>query len=229
MQELRALRAELQAAQTAVANASTAELSLVEQKLQFAQERLDMTQSHAKSQIEAAEGRAQLAQNELLRLQVPHAWQLFPVFVVEFDANLQAELLSASHTLASTQLQHQSLQQQVLLLKDDAKASAAAAEAAAAALSTSQGRIEKLEIALEEQKAEHLKELRKSRDEQYVSRLLVAVFDILTAFAAGLLCASQRVNWRSSIEACNPDVQPKRLQPVLRELCTRKRFKKLSI
>jgi hypothetical protein len=46
---------------------------LVEQKLQFTQERLDMTQSHAKKQIEAAEGRAQLAQNELLRLQVPHA------------------------------------------------------------------------------------------------------------------------------------------------------------
>ncbi len=149
--------------------------------------------------------------------------------LVEFDANLQGELLSASNMLASTQLQHQSLQQQVLLLKDDAKASAATAEAAAAALSTSQGRIEKLEKSLEEQKAEHLKELRKSRDDQYVSRLLVAVFSILTTFTAGLLCESQRVNWRNSTVACNPDVQPKRTLPVLRELCTRKRFKKWSI
>lgn len=156
---------------------------------------------------------------------------VFSVFflLVEFDANLQGELLSASNMLASTQLQHQSLQQQVLLLKDDAKASAATAEAAAAALSTSQGRIEKLEKSLEEQKAEHLKELRKSRDDQYVSRLLVAVFSILTTFTAGLLCESQRVNWRNSTVACNPDVQPKRTLPVLRELCTRKRFKKWSI
>lgn len=158
-----------------------------------------MTQSHAKSQIEAAEGRAQLAQSELLRLQVRHTDNTFLFFwwfilLVEFDANLQAELLSASNTLASTQLQHQSLQQQVVLLKDDAKSSAAAAQASAAALSSSQTRIGKLEIALEEQKAEHLKELRRSRDEQYVARLLVAVCAILTASAAGLLCASQRVD-----------------------------------
>jgi hypothetical protein len=87
---------------------------------------------------------------------------------VYFDANLQAELLSTNNTLASTQLHHQSLQQQVLLLKDDAKSSAAAAEEAASALSTSQGCIEKLEKALEEQQVEHSKELRQSRDEQYV-------------------------------------------------------------
>ncbi len=44
-----------------------------------------MTQSHAKSQIEAAEGRAQLAQSELLRLQVRHIHNAFLFFLVVYS------------------------------------------------------------------------------------------------------------------------------------------------
>jgi hypothetical protein len=43
---------------------------LLQQKLQFAQDRLEMVQSHAKSQVDAAEGLSLAAQKEVLRLQV---------------------------------------------------------------------------------------------------------------------------------------------------------------
>ncbi len=64
------LRVELQSIQAAPAAITSAEFVLLQQKLQFSQERLEMVQSHAKSQIESAEGLRSAAQNEVLRLQV---------------------------------------------------------------------------------------------------------------------------------------------------------------
>ena len=66
------LQAEFQSVQAAPAAVSTAEYALLQQKLQFAQDRLEMVQSHAKSQVDTAEGLSLAAQKEVLCLQVLH-------------------------------------------------------------------------------------------------------------------------------------------------------------
>jgi hypothetical protein len=64
------LRLELQSAQAIPAAVSTAEFALLQQKLQFAQERLEMVQTHSKNQVETAHGLTLAAQSEVQRLQV---------------------------------------------------------------------------------------------------------------------------------------------------------------
>jgi hypothetical protein len=70
---LQALRLEIQSNQAVPAAVSSAEFTLLQQKLQFAQERLQIVEAHAKTQMETAQGLTLTAQNEVLRLQVqPH-------------------------------------------------------------------------------------------------------------------------------------------------------------
>jgi hypothetical protein len=73
------LRLEIQSAQAIPAAVSTAEFALLQQKLQFAQERLEIVQSHAKTQVETAHGLSLAAESEVLRLQVllPRAQRRF--------------------------------------------------------------------------------------------------------------------------------------------------------
>jgi hypothetical protein len=64
------LRVELQSIHTAPAAITIAEYTLLQQKLQFSQERMEMVQSHAQNQLKTAEDLGLVAHNEVLRLQV---------------------------------------------------------------------------------------------------------------------------------------------------------------
>jgi hypothetical protein len=93
----------------------------------------------------------------------------FSIVLVHFIfLNPQTELSGANHSLNSVQLQNQMLLQQMSALKDEVKSSAAAVSASAVALSASEGRIETIQKALEEQRHAHVIELRRLQDEQYV-------------------------------------------------------------
>jgi hypothetical protein len=163
------LRLEIQSSQAVPTSISAADFALLQQKLQFTQEHLEIVQTHSKTQIETAQGLAVAAQHEVLRLQVQcRLQQRFQSFWFIFFLNPQTELSGANHSLNSVQLQNQMLLQQMSALKDEVKSSAAAVSASAVALSASEGRIETIQKALEEQRHAHVIELRRLQDEQYV-------------------------------------------------------------
>jgi hypothetical protein len=175
------LRVELQSIQAAPAAITIAEFTLLQQKLQFAQERLEMVQSHAQNQLKTAEDLSLAAQKEVLRLQVLQCSS--PCLMVVFDANVQAELLNATGSLVSAQSQNQLLEQEILLVKDELKSSVAAASSAAVSLAASEVRVKKLDATLEEQRAAHLMELRQIREEQYVHGSIICMLVALMMFA----------------------------------------------